>query len=1078
MSAVRVRFAPSPTGALHIGGVRTALYNVLLARKAGGTFILRIEDTDQGRFVPGAEAYIMESLEWLGLVPAESPKHGGKCAPYRQSERKAMYRQYAEQLLHNGDAYYAFDTPEALENARKNINNFKYDAKTRGQMRNSLTLPQADVDALVAAGNYVIRLKTRADEEIVFDDTIRGTVHYNTNDIDDKILLKSDGMPTYHLANVVDDHLMEITHVIRGEEWLPSTPTHILLYRYLGWEATMPVFAHLPLILRPDGKGKLSKRDGAKFGIPVFPMDWDGGKLGEDPIKGFRQWGFQPEAVINFLALLGWSPKEGKEVLTMDELVQQFDLSAVHKAGARFDFDKAKWFNQQYLMAMSNEALAQALHPFAQQKGYTTNPTYLASVCGLMKERVHFLTEFCTEGYFFFEMPDYEQVKQQEEKNISKKVLKTWDETRQTAFQTLRNKLAALPDFSLASLTQFTDNLENEVGMGKGDVFPALRLALSGTLQGPGVLEMMELLGKEESIKRLSAFFKAISGTDAPKNNIPQVDINKQLVDLRVTKILKERPDWFADVTNNEKKKQTRAFTILAVAAYLNEEEENIRETITDGSGDAGVDAIYIGGIQGVEFDVILFQSKYNELNKEANFPANAIEKMLVAVASLFDLNNKNWHTFNPVLQAKLAEIHSLLAEGYIPLVRCVCVNNGLKWNADGERMIAQEIGQTVQFDHFNHNNIVSLLKSPPTFNAQLDFVGDGIADDFNYKRVIVGKVCVKSIAQLLEKYGDGLFEKNIRRYLGLRKNRVNTAIKNTLMGDKRDSFYFFNNGITIVCSKFKYNALQKRDWIVNIENLQIINGGQTCKTIHQTLAENPNIDYSQVYVLVRLYELSGNDMDSGVVSDITVATNSQTPVDLRDLRANDSLQKGLEIAMKDMGYTYRRKKDSFMLLDASVMPSSVVAEAVLSIWRKKPHIAKFKQAELFGNFYHEVFDNLNGAQAVLAVLMYRYCDNQRRKEELVKENPHLPYSNFFVAMLMGHLLLAALELSLKDLTHNSFEKAKGLFETKKEALFKEAVYKLNIALQKDFQQGFENVEKRKLSAIFRSNELVRQLGI
>ncbi|RME93486.1 MAG: glutamate--tRNA ligase, partial [Bacteroidetes bacterium] len=353
MSSVRVRFAPSPTGALHIGGVRTALYNYLLAKKLGGTFILRIEDTDQTRYVPGAEAYILEALDWLGLTPDEGPGFGGAYGPYRQSERQAQYLKYAQELVASGRAYYAFDTPEELEAQRElakaaGKHSFKYDAQSRGQLRNSLSLPKAEVEALLADGvPYTIRLLVEPGQTVVIEDLVRGSVSFQTDELDDKVLLKADGMPTYHLANIVDDHLMKISHVIRGEEWLPSTAHHVLLYRAFGWEDTMPAFAHLPLILKPTGKGKLSKRDGLKLGIPVFPLAWKG-DTPEDSFMGFREFGFDPAAVLNFLALLGWNPGTDQEIFSLDELIAAFSIEKIGKAGARFDFDKAKWFNQQY----------------------------------------------------------------------------------------------------------------------------------------------------------------------------------------------------------------------------------------------------------------------------------------------------------------------------------------------------------------------------------------------------------------------------------------------------------------------------------------------------------------------------------------------------------------------------------------------------------------------------------------------------------------------------------------------------------------------------------------------------------
>ena len=367
--SIRVRFAPSPTGALHIGGVRTALYNYLLVKKLGGTFILRIEDTDQTRFVPGAEEYIIETLKWCGIEPTEGIGFGdGEYAPYRQSERKKLYQDYANQLINSGNAYYAFDTPSEIEAMRerlKNESNQSYSLTTRGSMKNSLTLSEKEVKELMESGTpYVIRLKVPENVNVAIDDLIRNTVTFNTNELDDKVLLKADGMPTYHLANIVDDYLMKITHVIRGEEWLPSAGHHALIYKAFGWESIMPRFAHLPLILKPDGKGKLSKRDGKKFGFPVFPLSWNG-ETEEDSFLGFREMGFDPRAVINFLALLGWNSGTEQEIFSMDELSEKFSLEKINKSGARFDYDKAKWFNQQYIMLTPNEDLAEQLYPLS-----------------------------------------------------------------------------------------------------------------------------------------------------------------------------------------------------------------------------------------------------------------------------------------------------------------------------------------------------------------------------------------------------------------------------------------------------------------------------------------------------------------------------------------------------------------------------------------------------------------------------------------------------------------------------------------------------------------------------------------
>lgn len=494
MDNIRVRFAPSPTGALHIGGVRTALYNYLLARKTGGIFILRIEDTDQVRYVPGAEDYIIETLRWCGLIPDEGPGFGGNYGPYRQSDRKAIYQEYADQLLQSGHAYYAFDTPEELEAARSAQENFKYDAATRKRMRNSLSMPASEVQSLLDAGTaHVVRLKVPAGEEIVIHDLIREEVRFQTNELDDKVILKADGMPTYHLANIVDDRLMQITHVIRGEEWLSSTAHHVLLYRAFGWEAEMPRFAHLPLILKPSGKGKLSKRDGVQLGIPVFPLSWKG-ETEEDSFTGFREAGFLPHAMINFLALLGWNPGNDQEIFSMAELCDAFTLEKIGKAGARFDIDKARWFNQQYIMAMDDTSLAAHVRPYIEAHGHQPNQHFLEAFCGLMKERVVLLPDFWENGYYFFEA-----VKTYDTAALAKR----WKRESREMMEALQAELRGVDLFSAAELHTAIDRFLENRSLKHGDLLPLLRIALAGTMKGPAVFEMMALLGKEESLQRL-----------------------------------------------------------------------------------------------------------------------------------------------------------------------------------------------------------------------------------------------------------------------------------------------------------------------------------------------------------------------------------------------------------------------------------------------------------------------------------------------------------------------------------------------------------------------------------------------
>ncbi|MBP7822065.1 MAG: glutamate--tRNA ligase [Saprospiraceae bacterium] len=496
---VRVRFAPSPTGALHIGGIRTALYNYLLAKKTNGTFILRIEDTDQLRYVEGAEKYIIDSLAWCGILPTEGPHCGGAYGPYRQSERKDMYYDYAMKLLNDGNAYYAFDTPEELEQMREQLkanheHNAQYGIHTRTNMRNSLTLSKEEVTALLESGMpYTVRLKVPSDEWIYIDDLVRGRVEVHSNELDDKVILKSDGMPTYHLANVVDDYLMKISHVIRGEEWLPSAAHHVLLYRFFGWEDVMPMFAHLPLILKPNGQGKLSKRDGAKFGFPVFPISWDA-ENAEDSFVGFREAGFLPEALINFLALLGWHSGDDKEIFSKDEMSESFSLERITKSGARFDYEKAKWFNHHYIMSATDEHLAELVLPLLQEKGHSPNEAYLKRFCHLMKERVTLLPEFWEKGYYFFT-----EITSFDDENIKKR----WNKDKQPYVDTVisfieNNFIASEKEME----TAFKEHL-NEKNIKAGEILPILRLSLAGTMQGPGVFDMIVTFGKEFSINRI-----------------------------------------------------------------------------------------------------------------------------------------------------------------------------------------------------------------------------------------------------------------------------------------------------------------------------------------------------------------------------------------------------------------------------------------------------------------------------------------------------------------------------------------------------------------------------------------------
>ena len=495
---VRVRFAPSPTGPLHIGGVRTALFNYLFARKWKGKMILRIEDTDQQRFVPGAEEYIMESLAWAGIVWDEGPDKGGPFGPYRQSERKVQYQRFAEALVKKGLAYYAFDTPEALEEMRQkleasNAPNTSYNAAIRLEMKNSLTLTTEEVREIMEAGHpYVIRFKMPAREEIVLQDVIRGEITVNTATLDDKVLFKSDGMPTYHLANIVDDHLMEITHVIRGEEWLPSLPLHYMLYRAFGWEP--PVFAHLPLLLKPDGKGKLSKRDGDRLGFPVFPLEWKDPASGETA-SGYRESGYFPEALVNFLALLGWNPGSEQEFFRMEELSRLFSLERVVKSGARFDIEKAKMFNQHYLRQKTDLFLARQMRPFLEEAQMEASDEKLQRIAGLMKERAVFVRDLFSQSRFFFLAP--------EEYN-EKVVKKRWKEDTSGQMRALSILLEDIHPFSSEETESLVKAWIAEKEYPMGAIMNALRLCLVGEAAGPHLFDILELLGKEESLARIA----------------------------------------------------------------------------------------------------------------------------------------------------------------------------------------------------------------------------------------------------------------------------------------------------------------------------------------------------------------------------------------------------------------------------------------------------------------------------------------------------------------------------------------------------------------------------------------------
>ena len=507
---VRVRFAPSPTGPLHIGGVRTALYNYLFARQNGGEFIFRIEDTDSGRFVPGAEEYIIESFKWLGIKFDEGVSFGGNHGPYRQSERRDIYKKYVQQLLESGKAYIAFDTPEELDAKRAEIENFQYDASTRMQMRNSLVMPKEEVDALIAEGQqYVVRFLIEPGRDIIVDDIIRGEVRINSSILDDKVLYKSaDELPTYHLANIVDDHLMEVTHVIRGEEWLPSAPLHVLLYEAFGWADTMPRFAHLPLLLKPIGNGKLSKRDGDKLGFPVFPLEWHDPKSGEVS-SGYREKGYLPEAVVNFLALLGWNPGNDQEVMSLDEMVQLFDLSKCSKNGAKFDYIKAAWFNHQYLLKQTDQAWVPSFDKVLREQGIEATPEQEAEVVRMMKQKVieytdgqgqkhkrniSFVSDLWPLTRFFFIAPESFDTE-------DKFIRKNWKEGTAAEMQQLADVLATVEDFSVEGQKAVIDVWSAETGI---KPWNAWRICLVGEGQGPDMYELAAFLGKDETLRRMS----------------------------------------------------------------------------------------------------------------------------------------------------------------------------------------------------------------------------------------------------------------------------------------------------------------------------------------------------------------------------------------------------------------------------------------------------------------------------------------------------------------------------------------------------------------------------------------------
>jgi AIPR protein len=551
--------------------------------------------------------------------------------------------------------------------------------------------------------------------------------------------------------------------------------------------------------------------------------------------------------------------------------------------------------------------------------------------------------------------------------------------------------------------------------------------------------------------------------------------INKSIIDQRLNKVIEEYPDCFSDArtSRDASRKTSRAFLMLGIASYLDIDLNEAYNYVTDEGNDAGVDAVYIGDVTDTDFNVVLFQSKYHtgkKMDNDAHFEENAIVKVLQALNMIFDSHAQI--TYNEKLKIKIAEIQSLSYNGgLIPQIKCVMLSNGIKWTPIAQQKIDNYIrnNSNTEFDFFNHDDILNYIQSNKSIKADLRLSGKAMAENLpNFKRVLVGKINVVEIASLFSKHGDNLLERNIRKYLGHNKNRINNSIKETLLGDKKENFYLYNNGITMVCSKFRENGFAN-DWILKVEDLQIINGGQTCKTIQQTINEHPNIDYSNAYALLRLYEIDTDDEQ--VITDITISTNSQSPVDLRDLKANDALQKRLETSIKDLGFVYRRKRDNIFQQSANTIASSVAAEAILTIWRDCPHIAKYKRTDLFGKLYDKIFADINGSQVIMAVLIFRYCDNQRRNNDLIQAYSHLPYSNYFMAMLIGKLLLKEKGITLAELTHKNFEDTKTYFEAHKDSLFQRSNQIIMDVLQQEY--GNRTIELRKLAATFRKNETI-----
>lgn len=557
------------------------------------------------------------------------------------------------------------------------------------------------------------------------------------------------------------------------------------------------------------------------------------------------------------------------------------------------------------------------------------------------------------------------------------------------------------------------------------------------------------------------------------------MDINKHIIDQRVRKLVDDRPEWF-EGSKDERNKISKAFLILSMASSLEMDISEAYSCVTEGGDDAGVDGLYIGDTHDYEFSVVIFQSKYHfNLEKEYSFPDNSVLRVVNAIGTLF--NPSKDVSLNKLIKPKIEEIRSLILDGYIPTVKCVLTNNGSKWLKDGEQHIenASFPENQVTFTHYNHLDIAKQLQSSKEINDSIKLSGKAVIEDFDFKRVLIGKVSISEIGALMQRHGDFLLEKNIRKYLGLNKNRVNQNIQSTLLTEsKRRNFYFFNNGITMLCKKFSHNALMEENWQLKLENIQIINGGQTSKTILETVVQNPDIDFTKTTVLLRLYEVSEDDHESvSLTTDITIATNSQTPVDLRDLRANDSLQKEITIAVGQLGYKYLTKKGTGSSYSGSdTIPSSVAAESVFSIWKKKPHLAKYKRSELFGKFYNEVFKDVNGVHIVIAVLIFRFCDSNRKKEELIKEFKHISYSNYYLSMLCGDILLERKSLSFSEVSHINFDEVKSYWNENKESIYNAANAKINEALNDLFPKGLDELDPRRIAATFRRGDLLIKL--